>query len=278
MFTKSESIQSLAAALAKAQAEFPAVPFNATNPFLKNKYADLGAVIETARPVLAKNGISFTQMPTSEAEYIGVTTVLMHASGEFVSSTIMLQAGEERGKSQAQVAGSVITYLRRYALASMLGLYADEDTDGQPHTPKPENVSRPEPEPKYTPVVKNTPDDAKPNVSQPTNGNGKVVRPMAPDYLKKKIADKAGKHIGEKVSEGLRGLMVGRLNGLFDGDENKRHQLTRFLTGYPSTKNMPDNLCKSIMDWIESDEEMARREAGNVIAHLDGENGQLKLA
>ena len=54
MFTKSESIQNLAAALAKAQAEFPAVPFNAVNPFLKNKYADLGAVIETARPVLAK--------------------------------------------------------------------------------------------------------------------------------------------------------------------------------------------------------------------------------
>ena len=137
-----------------------------------------------------------------------------------------------------------------------------------------------EPTPAPMRVVESTAvvDNVRTSNITPANGNGKTVRPMAPEYLKKKIAEKAGKHIGDKASDGLKGLMVGRLNGLFDGDENKRHQLTRFLTGYPSTKNMPDNLCKSIMDWIESDEDMARREAGNVIAHLDGENGQLKLA
>ena len=176
MFTKSESIQNLAAALAKAQAEFPAVPFNAVNPFLKNKYADLGAVIETARPVLAKNGLAFTQMVNSEAEYIGVTTVLMHASGEFISSNVLLPLSEERGKSQAQVAGSVVTYLRRYALASMLGLYADEDSDGQP---APANVSRPEQAATAPTFVKNDAPAAA-NVSQPANGNGSA-RPMTPE-------------------------------------------------------------------------------------------------
>ena len=43
-----------------------------------------------------------------------------------------LPLGDEKVQSQAQVAGSIITYLRRYAYASVLGMYADEDTDGEP--------------------------------------------------------------------------------------------------------------------------------------------------
>lgn len=127
---KSESIKSLAEALAKAQAEFSAVPFNATNPFLKNKYADLGAIIQSAKPVLAKHGLAVSQLAEGEGATTGVTTVLMHSSGEWIASTISLELADEKGKSLAQVAGSVITYLRRYALASVLGLYADEDVDG----------------------------------------------------------------------------------------------------------------------------------------------------
>ena len=134
---KSESIKELAAALAKAQAKMPAAKFNATNPFLKNKYADLGAVIDAARQPLAENGLSVAQLPVTEGETIGVTTVLMHSSGEYIESTMFLPLGDEKGKSMAQVAGSVITYLRRYALASVLGIYADEDTDGAQPAPKP---------------------------------------------------------------------------------------------------------------------------------------------
>ena len=276
MFTKSESIQNLAAALAKAQADFPAVPFNAVNPFLKNRYADLGAVIETARPVLAKNGLSFTQMVNSEAEYIGVTTVLMHSSGEYLASNVLLPLSEERGKSQAQVAGSVVTYLRRYALASILGLYADEDSDGQPAPKQPANVSRPEQAATAPTFVKNDAPAAA-NVSQPANGNGSA-RPFTPEALKKAVTTKAGKHSGATVSDGAKGLMVGQLNALFGGDENKRHQFTKFLTGYGSTKQMPGNVCQSILDWIGSDDEMAKREANSVIAYLDGQNGQMTLA
>jgi len=135
---QSPSIKELATALAQAQSEFTAVPFNSTNPFLKNKYADLGSVIETAKPVLAKHGLSVSQLVYDMPGCIGVTTILMHSSGEYVSSSVSLPLGEEKGKSQAQVAGSVITYLRRYALSSILGLYADEDTDGnQPEVKRP---------------------------------------------------------------------------------------------------------------------------------------------
>lgn len=131
---KSESIGKLAGALALAQAEMPDVKKNAQNPFLKNKYADLGAVIETSRPVLAKHGLSISQFPTSEADKIGVTSILMHTSGEYIEDTIYISTSDSKGLSVAQTAGVVISYLRRYSWASILGMYADEDTDGS--TPK----------------------------------------------------------------------------------------------------------------------------------------------
>jgi hypothetical protein len=148
---KSDTIKELAAALASAQAEMPAAKMNAVNPFLKNKYADLGSIIETARPVLAKNGLAFTQLVSSSADGLAVETVLMHKSGEWMSETVSLALGEERGKSAAQVAGSVITYLRRYALASILGIYADEDTDGNQPAPAPKTKPAPADMPNVTP-------------------------------------------------------------------------------------------------------------------------------
>jgi cellobiose-specific phosphotransferase system component IIA len=135
---KSDTIASLAKALSLAQGEMKAAAMNAVNPFLKNKYADLGSVIEAARPVLVKNGLSFTQLVYRDETGIGVETVLMHASGEWISSRLSVEVGEERGKSTAQVAGSVITYLRRYALSAILGIYADEDTDGNGHEKQPQ--------------------------------------------------------------------------------------------------------------------------------------------
>jgi len=131
---KSATISKLAGALAKAQAEMPAVKFDGVNPFLKNKYATLGAVIETARPILAKHELSLMQSPVNEGDKIGVTTILIHSSGEFIEDTIYLPASDNKGLSVAQSAGIVISYLRRYSLQAFLNMYADEDTDG--HKPE----------------------------------------------------------------------------------------------------------------------------------------------
>jgi len=127
---KSESIKNLAIALGKAQAEMPVAIFDEVNAFLKNKYATLGKVIETATPIMGKNGLSYSQLTTGSGGEIGVETILMHESGEWISSTATLPIEAEKGKSKAQVAGSNISYLRRYALASILGIYSDEDNDG----------------------------------------------------------------------------------------------------------------------------------------------------
>ena len=146
---KSETIAKLAEALSRAQAEMPAAKFNSVNPFLKNKYADLGSIIDTAKPVLGKFGLAVTQLPINDGEgRVGVETVLTHASGEWISTQFSLPLADEKGKSGAQVAGSIITYLRRYSLAAILGMYSDEDTDGnevkqelKPREAKPVSVS-----------------------------------------------------------------------------------------------------------------------------------------
>lgn len=146
---KSETLTHLATALAKAQAEMPVAVFDATNPFLKSKYASLGAVIQASRPILAKHKLSLVQFPISDAAGIGVESILAHESGEFVAERILIPLTEEKGKSKVQSAGSTLTYLRRYSWASILGMYSDEDSDGsspvQAFTPKPATALPPPP-------------------------------------------------------------------------------------------------------------------------------------
>jgi DNA topoisomerase VI subunit B len=123
----SESVKELATALAKAQAQLKPAIKDSTNPHFKSKYADLGAVWDACRKVLADNGLSIVQMPTDSTEgRVGLTTVLMHTSGEYIGTTVSTRLQQD----SAQGVGSALTYLRRYALASMVGVVADEDDDG----------------------------------------------------------------------------------------------------------------------------------------------------
>jgi hypothetical protein len=121
---KSESIASLAKALAKAQSEVENANKGSVNPHFKSKYADLAEVINTVRPVFSANGLSFVQMPSFDAGVVNVETVLMHESGEWVSEI----ASAPVTKQDAQGVGSAITYLRRYSMAAFAGI-AQEDDD-----------------------------------------------------------------------------------------------------------------------------------------------------
>jgi hypothetical protein len=131
----SPSIENLSAALGKFQAETHGVVRDATNPFLKNRYATLEAVIETARPALAKAGLAFLQAPSGiSGQYTELITMLMHgASGEWIRfSTIM-----PIPKADPQGVGSAITYACRYALMAMLGLPPLDD-DAEATKPEPQ--------------------------------------------------------------------------------------------------------------------------------------------
>jgi hypothetical protein len=132
----SESIKELAGALAKAQGAMGAAKMDSINPFLKNKYADLGSVIQAAKKPLSDNGLSYTQHPAVTDSHVTVTTILMHLSGEWIESEISLPLDGGKGLSLAQSMGAIITYLRRYTLSAILGIYADEDMDGNKPAPK----------------------------------------------------------------------------------------------------------------------------------------------
>ena len=127
---KSESIASLATALVAFEAEVHNPKNTASNPFHKNKYAPLNDILSYVRPLLAQHGLSVSQLVHSDSDAIGVTTMLMHTSGEYIADTATMAPGAEKGKSAAQVAGSVVTYLRRYALAAVLGIASEDDDDG----------------------------------------------------------------------------------------------------------------------------------------------------
>lgn len=136
-------IDKLAKALAKAQGEMPAVKMDAVNPFFKSKYASLGSVINTAKPILKKHGLSVVQFPVSQYDgQIGVHTMLVHESGQYLEDIIFVGM-PENAKNPAQEAGKIITYLRRYAFAAVLGMYADEDTDANPAQNAPRTPQKP---------------------------------------------------------------------------------------------------------------------------------------
>lgn len=156
--SQSQQLDALSAALVKAQGEFLPAKFNATNPFLKNRYADLGSVIEASKEVLSRNGLAVSQGVYGVGGEVGVETLLVHSSGQWISTKVSMPIGEEKGKSAAQVAGSIVTYLRRYSLAAILGIYADEDNDGNAPTEKSATKAAAKPAPKAAAPTNGTPD------------------------------------------------------------------------------------------------------------------------
>jgi hypothetical protein len=122
----SESVKELATALAKAQGEIENAHKNATNPHFGKTYADLAEVLNTARPVLSKHGLSVVQLPGWEDGRLTVETMLMHTSGEWVSGV----AQSPIQKQDPQGVGAACTYLRRYSLAAVCGI-AQEDDDAE---------------------------------------------------------------------------------------------------------------------------------------------------
>jgi hypothetical protein len=113
-------------ALAAVQAEMGAVKKDSTNSHFHSEYTSLGAVIEATRGLLTKHGLVLVQTPFCRDSTAGVTTFLIHTSGEFLSFETSLPL--ERGSAHA--AGSCFTYARRYAQKCLFNMVdADDDAE-----------------------------------------------------------------------------------------------------------------------------------------------------
>mgnify|MGYP003650590199 CR=1 FL=1 len=118
-------MKSLYKALADFQQEVPVI-LKDTQGY-GYSYSDLPAIFKVINPLMKKYGLGFTQMVDENI----ITTRVFHCeSEEFITSrTAIPQNVQLKGMNDFQVLGSAITYLRRYALSSMLGLVTDKDTD-----------------------------------------------------------------------------------------------------------------------------------------------------
>ena len=123
--SQSEQINELAAALAKAQGAMSNAVMNRTNPHFKSKYADLSSVLDASRAPLSANGLSVVQTIQNSERGPFLRTVLMHSSGQFISSEYALP-----NTPRPHEMGSALTYARRYSLAAMICNSSDEDDDG----------------------------------------------------------------------------------------------------------------------------------------------------
>lgn len=130
----SENITELAIALIKVQGSIKGAEKGSDNPFYHSKYADLESCWEAAKEPLQVNGLAVTQLvgEFDSTGSQGLTTMLIHKSGQFISQ----YASIPLAKKDPHGAGSGITYLRRYGLASILGLLQVDD-DGNKATKEP---------------------------------------------------------------------------------------------------------------------------------------------
>jgi hypothetical protein len=121
---KSESVANLVKALSVLQGQI----HNPTKDTKAHqyKYADLAQVLEIVRPLLSQHKLSFVQLPECHEDIrVSVETVLFHESGEFISSTLCIPI--PAGQNKVHAIGSAISYCKRYALMSMLGLFGEDD-------------------------------------------------------------------------------------------------------------------------------------------------------
>lgn len=121
----SENMTELAKAMLKVQQALMPVTKDAENPFVKSKYATLNVVMDACRSALLANGIWVSQFPVPvETGCLGLVTKLIHAeSGEWQASCMVMPLA----KADPQGYGSALTYARRYALATMVGLVTVDD-------------------------------------------------------------------------------------------------------------------------------------------------------
>ena len=125
---QSAELDKLATALAAAQAALSGAKKSAINPHFKNHYATLQDVWEAAREVLAPNGLSVVQTyEATDGKLMNIRTTLLHTSGQWIAGVLSMAPQQ----ANPQGIASASTYGRRYGLASILGIVADEDDDGE---------------------------------------------------------------------------------------------------------------------------------------------------
>lgn len=127
----SEQTSEIFAAIAAAQGKMGPAIKNAKNPHYGSMYADLASVADASQEALADNGLAVVQEAVTDVAQglVGVRTMVTHKSGQWITFE-PLWARPSRGLAVQDV-GSIVTYLRRYTKSPAIGIFSDDDDDGE---------------------------------------------------------------------------------------------------------------------------------------------------
>lgn len=188
---QSEVVGTLVDALAKAQGEFDALAFDATNDHFGSSYATLAALLRVVRPTLSRHGIALLQHPVSEGCRLGIVTELRR--GEEVLRSVM--SWELPGDTTPHKLFSATTYFKRHALQSILGIAGEDDDDGNTISlPKRQAVPRKAPSRRSAsggtpPVPAAPPDGAVSNTGRFANAVAKSSQKGAKQWVEVELTD-----------------------------------------------------------------------------------------
>ena len=215
MQRSSESIGSLAAALAKAQAELVNPekslvatirsddPGGAERTF---RYASLSSGLDIVRKTLGQHEIATVQTTSVDqgTGIINLTTLLAHASGEWIASDWPVCAISETAVPHRM--GAALTYARRYALFTLVGIAGEDDLDA----------------PDFTTPITQTSGHEKPKGDKNRRPNGGPQNPAQRSTLGGN--EKTGSNsnlplLGFEASAELRDRLIAELNDLGSGDD-----------------------------------------------------------
>jgi len=251
----STEVAELFAALATAQGKFTDIVKDKKARIESQKgsygyaFADLASYIEAIRPALAEAKLAVIQAPAISAGTVTVTTRIVHASGQWVESELTMPVGQQT----PQGIGSAITYARRYALAPMLCLAADDDDGEQAeravkrqatYTPQ---FQAPAAAPAAQPVKGEPfiPDDLKETVTSPPVG------PMTPAQLRTWLREAAVRFANDApLPEGWRKAITGQLSKL-TGNGDNRHAFTRWCFDVESTNGLTNGQWHALYSWLD---------------------------
>jgi ERF superfamily len=206
MQRSSETIGTIAAALAKAQAQLVNPEKSLVGTIRSDqasgsersfRYAPLSSGLDIVRKTLSQHEIATVQT-TSIDETLGIvrlSTVLAHASGEWIASDWPVCAVSETAAPHRM--GAALTYARRYALFTLVGIAGEDDLDA------PDLMTPPAPEPKTGGT------DQKPK-GRPNGG---------PRYPRREVSGASTPMLEPKASAALRDKLIAELKELNSTDE-----------------------------------------------------------
>ncbi len=238
----SEQVNELFSALSKAQGQISHASKDKLNPHFKSRYADLASVWDACREPLSSNGLSVIQIIQPAENGVLLVTTMGHASGQWIRG-IMPVAIDKPGP---QAFGSALTYARRYALSSIVGVAPDDDDDGE----RAQNTYK-----NSTPTKKQPdhfPEPIDPSVNLTTKDRQVTKEEVATllDMMKKvdaKSIDAMNKYISEKIE-------------ITDYSQLPESIYTRCIQG------LKFNIGKKLME-----EQQKKKEASNDVATQPGD-------